>query len=184
MIDSSRWPLIACVLSVAAFGMGAASLLTARKAAPQAGGQGGAVAPTCDDAAALKRDLADIRAQLAAIRGQSHPAPDQQLAGMSQRLAQVEAALAQQETDAGAAKPRAPAQQQNPLDQFRPAYAEIRSPSPSVTIRQGPDRMFVVSNSDPALAGTPISVEAVRADGSVDGYAVMLPAPSDSPAMR
>ena len=185
MADPTRLSYFASVVSVAALAVGIFAWMggpgsSTRSASPRSSSE------LADDAdpTALAREVARLRSDVDALSSKAAPGSLRLLAAMEERLAAVEAALSQQGANAGSASLRSPAQSQDPLDRFRPVYAEVRSSSSSVTIHQNAERMFVVSNSDPALANTLLSVQAVRADGTVDPYTIVVPAPGDSAALR
>lgn len=181
MPDSARLSYWACALSIAAIAMGAVALKGAAPSGPKdASGEAASIVELQQETARLRRDVD-------ALNASTTPGAQQLLPLIAQRLTVVEALVGHHAVDAGRGQSaaHAAAQSQDPLDRFRPEYAAIKTASGSITIRQNPEnRMFVVSNSDPALTNTPIAVEAIRVDGTVERYLVMVPAPSASPAER
>jgi hypothetical protein len=185
MADPTRLSYFASVVSVAALAVGIFAWMggprsSTRSASPRSS------SGLADDAdpSALAREVVRLRSDVDALNAKAAPGSLRLLAAMEERLAAVESALGQRAGDAGAATALSSAPPLDPLDRFRPVYTEIKSSSSSVTIHQNADRMFVVSNSDPALANTLLSVQAVRADGTVEPYTIVVPAPDDSAALR
>jgi hypothetical protein len=56
-------------------------------------------------------------------------------------------------------------------------YVRFRPPSPALAITQSDNGALAVKNSDPALAGRVLEVEATRADGAVERVTILVPAP-------
>ena len=90
-----------------------------------------------------------------------------------QRLSALEAI-------ARAGDPRAAAAPQNA---GRGRYKSFASSVSAISVTQNKDGTFSVTSTDAALTGKPISVNAVREDGTVDTYTIVAPPPG-APALR
>ena len=64
----------------------------------------------------------------------------------------------------------------SPIDEL-PRYVELKSPEPSVEVKQGEDGSVFAINSDPALTGKVIEIEARRADDGIDTMTIVVPQP-------
>jgi hypothetical protein len=162
-------PLVATALA-------AAALLVAGYAALRPSpAPAGPAACTCNDDA-LRRDVEDLRRTVQAASGQ---ASDLGTVQMLKRLAsrvetlesKVDAEVPGSSGSAGGDRTTGGA----------PSAAErivkFDLPSDRMQIKQMEDGSFAVTNSDPALAGKMLTVQAHRGDGTIEQVSIVVPPP-------
>lgn len=110
--------------------------------------------------------------------GTSPTMADQQLDAFDAIDSRV-TALEQQQSEAGASTGDSSESMSGPdsIDEPSWRYVNLTSPEPSVEVRQGRDGSMYAINSDPALTGTVIEIEAHRADGSIETMTISVPKP-------
>lgn len=88
-------------------------------------------------------------------------------------------ALEQQQSEAIAAAEESNGSTSAPalVDEPSRRYVNLISPEPSVDVQQDEDGSLFAINSDPALTGKVIEIEAHRADGSIDSMTISVPKP-------
>lgn len=163
----SRLPYITLALAAAALLLGAYAAFGRPTPAPAAASE-----CACDDRA-IRRELDELRAGLAAVKAQNAPGPAAALAlqSLAQRIAALEAGRpADAAAPAGSELP--PSQRPNER-----RYVKLVAPNPAIAVKQMPDGSLSVRNTDPALTGTTMSVQAQTADGATETITVTVPAP-------
>lgn len=125
----------------------------------------------------------DCKAQFVAASAQLRPPPDLQaeVAALRQQVARLEARAIQ--ADSGRERDEAPARAHAaPPTEGRPAEAPQRfvrfeTPSPALRVEQAENGTLAVFNTDPALTGQILRVQAWSADGTSTPLTLTVPAP-------
>jgi len=120
----------------------------------------------------LRDEITRLRADLDAVRGQLLVSMDRRLDDLEARQGGAPAASSGGAAGSGAASAHAPP--------ARPVlrYARFVAPSNAVRVQQADDGSISVSNTDANMTGKTLIVEAVRADGTTDHVAILVPAPA------
>jgi hypothetical protein len=158
----NRLAAVALAAALVSLGLSGYALLVVHRPLP-------APAASCScDLATLDRHLEDLERRPGRARSPGlNPQVAESIANLSDRVARVEQ---HEGIDAGA-KASGPKQRETPR------YSSLTTHSPAVSVSQDEHGALVARNTDPALTGSTLVVEAVREDGTVEQVVITAPAP-------